>query len=190
MGSKSLQLPPDDLSGSSLSLTPEEQKIKSLWTALQVAEKQNKKRGLQFGEAMYEYREKHSAQGRRTDLLADANKSETFMDALTRLGVGYDKANYWINKYEETIGERQHESPVVQEPLSPEPELEISQLTPSLVIQKEQDRESLTHLTKRFVSLTKAVQQLLDDRERWSQHAEYVEIKSASAALASLIEQL
>jgi hypothetical protein len=44
--------------------TIEEQIIKSLWTALQVAEGQIKKRGLQFGQAMYEYREKYSTGGR------------------------------------------------------------------------------------------------------------------------------
>jgi len=37
------------------SLTPEEQSLKSFWTALQVAEKQHEKRGLQFGQAMCGY---------------------------------------------------------------------------------------------------------------------------------------
>ena len=39
--------------------TPEERNIHSLWTLLRVNEKQIEKRGLQFGQAMYEYREKY-----------------------------------------------------------------------------------------------------------------------------------
>src|SRR6266550_4549652 len=73
-------------------LTPEEeQQITALWKELQGADKQFAKadtqiknakeqrtqakeqleeRGLKFGEAMYECRAKHSAQGRRTDLVS------------------------------------------------------------------------------------------------------------------------
>ena len=40
-----------------------EQKIKVLWTALQVAGKQQEKRGIDFGKALYELRE--SSQARR-----------------------------------------------------------------------------------------------------------------------------
>jgi hypothetical protein len=86
--------------------TIEEQKIKSLWTALQVAEGQLEKCGLPFGQAMYEYREKHSAQGRRTDLVTSVTKSETFEEFCNRLGIVSRRAYRWIAKYEISVGTR------------------------------------------------------------------------------------
>jgi hypothetical protein len=84
----------------------EEQNIKSVWTALQVAEKQTEKRGLQFGQAMYEYREKHSASGRRTDLVSSETRLETFEEFCDRLNIPRATAYRWIAKYEESIGTR------------------------------------------------------------------------------------
>jgi hypothetical protein len=86
--------------------TIEEQNIMLLWKVLQVAEGQREKRGLQFGKAMYEYREKHSAQGRRTDLVTRVTKSETFEEFCDRLGIVRMTAYRWIAKYEESIGTR------------------------------------------------------------------------------------
>jgi hypothetical protein len=86
--------------------TIEEQQIKSLWTALQVAEGQREKRGLQFGQAVYEYREKHSGQGRRTDLVSSETRLETFEEFCDRLNIPRATAYRWIAKYEEFIGTR------------------------------------------------------------------------------------
>jgi chemotaxis protein histidine kinase CheA len=88
--------------------TAEEQNIKSLWTALRVAEGQLEKRGLPFGQALYEYREKHSAQGRRTDLNIVLNETrfETFEEFCDRLSIVRSTAYRWIAKYEESIGTR------------------------------------------------------------------------------------
>lgn len=55
---------------------------------------------------MYEYRENHSAQGRRTDLVTDVTKSETFEEFCDRLGIVRMTAHRWIAKYEESIGSR------------------------------------------------------------------------------------
>lgn len=86
----------------------EEQQIKSLWTALQVAEGQREKRGLQFGQAVFEYRKKHAAPGRRTDLnlVLNETRSETFEEFCDRLGIVRSTAYRWIAKYEESIGTR------------------------------------------------------------------------------------
>lgn len=88
--------------------TIEEQQIKSLWTALQVAEGQREKRGLQFGQAVCEYRKKHAAPGRRTDLnlVLNETRSETFEEFCDRLGIVRSTAYRWIAKYEESIGTR------------------------------------------------------------------------------------
>ena len=50
----------------------EEQNIKSMWTALQVAEGQIEKRGVQFGEAAYKLREKY----KRPDGLRVSSETE------------------------------------------------------------------------------------------------------------------
>jgi hypothetical protein len=86
--------------------TAEEQRIKSLWTALRVAEEQTEKRGLQFGQAMFEYREKHSASGRRTDLVPSGTRLETFEEFCDRIDIPRTTAYRWIAKYEESIGTR------------------------------------------------------------------------------------
>src|SRR2546425_13111495 len=92
-------------------LTPEEERqITALWKELQGADKQFEKadnqfvraeahrtqakeqrdeRGMKFGAAMYECRAKHSAQGRRTDLVSSKKsdtkfKFETFAQVLKR----------------------------------------------------------------------------------------------------------
>jgi hypothetical protein len=84
----------------------EEQNITLLWKVLQVAEGQRDKRGLKFGQAMYEYREKHSASGRRTDLVSSEARLETFEEFCDRLSIPRATAYRWIAKYEEFIGTR------------------------------------------------------------------------------------
>jgi transposase-like protein len=88
--------------------TIEEQNIMLLWKVLQVAEGQREKRGLQFGQAVYEYRKKHAAPGRRTDLnlVLNETRSETFEEFCDRLGIVRSTAYRWIAKYEESIGTR------------------------------------------------------------------------------------
>src|SRR5205809_8079583 len=88
----------------------DEQHIRSLWTALrgadkqfERAEKQLQKRGLEFGKALYEYRAKYSAQGRRTDLVSDDTKSETFEAFCDRMEIARKTVYRWINRYEESI---------------------------------------------------------------------------------------
>jgi hypothetical protein len=86
--------------------TIEEQNITLLWKGLQVAEAQREKRGLRFGQAVYEYREKHSGQGRRTDLVSSETRLETFEEFCDRLNIPRATAYRWIAKYEEFIGTR------------------------------------------------------------------------------------
>jgi hypothetical protein len=74
----------------------EEQIIKSLWTALQVAEGQTEKRGIQFGEALYKFREKSEVVPGGT----------TFRSTLDKLNIPPTTAYRWIAKYEEFIGTR------------------------------------------------------------------------------------
>jgi hypothetical protein len=95
-------------------LSAEEQKVKSLWTALQVAEGQLEKRGLPFGQAMYEYREKHSTGGGRPakNCLGETVSFEGFCD---RLNIPRATAYRWIAKYEESIGTRLPKPVLVEE---------------------------------------------------------------------------
>lgn len=86
--------------------TMEEQQIKSLWTALQVAERQTEKRGIQFGEAVYKLRERYKIQGTRNDLSSDGDKSEGYLSVLSRLGIPEATARRWRDRYEESIGTR------------------------------------------------------------------------------------
>src|SRR5437016_6298149 len=81
--------------------TTEEQHIKSLWTALQVAENQIEKGGLQFGEAMYEYREKYK---RPDGLRVSCETQNSFEGLCERLNIPRATAYRWINRWEEKIG--------------------------------------------------------------------------------------
>jgi transposase-like protein len=87
-------------------ISAEEQKVKSLWTALQVAEGQTEKRGLQFGEAVYKLREKYKIQGTRNDLSPDGEKLEGYLSVLNKLGIPEETARRWRIRYEESIGTR------------------------------------------------------------------------------------
>ena len=86
--------------------TIEEQNIKSLWTALRVAEGQTEKRGLQFGEAIYKLREKYKIQGTRNDLSSLDDKLEGYLSVLNKLGIPEATARRWRIRYEESIGTR------------------------------------------------------------------------------------
>jgi len=223
--------------------TIEEHNIKSLWTALQVAEKQIDKRGLQFGQAMYDCRERHSASGRRTDLVSKSEKSETrletFEEFCDRLAIPRATAYRWIAKYEESIGTRlpkptpdtPSEPPYEVEssaqansrdvspsedsarrlsedlepsadapPLSTNSEVETaatleSETTPTststgVVTTEARNREQLGFLVKRLNSLSVALQQVADDKAKWSEYAEYAEVVSAGEKIAGLVKGL
>jgi hypothetical protein len=68
--------------------------IKTLWAALQVAEKQLEKRGLPFGQALYEYRGKSEV----------VQGGTTFRSTLDKLGIPHSTAYVWIDKYAASIG--------------------------------------------------------------------------------------
>lgn len=211
--------------------TIEEQNIKSLWTALRVAEKQTERRGLQFGQAMYEYREKHAAQGRRTDRVTHpcntVTKLETFEEFCDRLGIVRMTAYRWIAKYEQSIGARllkptpynrpanlyaesksensseaDAESPVGQVDLCAGPTtadedaaLLKSESTPAATLTpvlatEDKHREQLGYLVKRLKSLSEALQQVVDDKAKWSAYAEYAEVLSIGKKIAGLVELL
>src|SRR5207249_4023983 len=89
---------------STLAPVSAEEHIRSLWTALQVAEKRTEKCGLQFGQAMYEYREKYAQKGFKVGCLSETSGS--FEALCKRLNIPRATAYRWINRYEESIGER------------------------------------------------------------------------------------
>ena len=171
----------------------EEQNIKSMWTALQVAEGQIEKRGLKFGEAMYEYREKHSAQGRRTDLVTPVTKSETFEEFCDRLGIVRMTAYRWVARYEESNLPKPDSSeiPIAEPESEPEPTPPAAPApTTPVVSREEQDRKQLRCLVKRLSSISKALQQVVDDA-KWSQYEEeYDEVVSSGKKIAVLVELL
>ena len=182
--------------------TVQEQKIKSLWAALQVAEGQAEKRGLQFGQALYELRE-NSYHVRRIGGLEGV---------LEGLEIPKATAYRWIAKYEESIGTRppkpdsdicpsetsckvaQSETTrsVVDLPETPARPFE-SEPTPTptpSASSEEKDREQLCFLVKRLESLTKALQQVADESNRWSQYEEYAEVVSLGKKIAGLLKLL
>ena len=65
--------------------------IKARWVALQVAEGQTEKRGLSFGEAVYNLRDKYKG------------SEEGYLSILNKLNIPPGVAYYWIAKYEESI---------------------------------------------------------------------------------------
>jgi hypothetical protein len=186
--------------------TMEVQIIKSLWIALQVAERQTEKRGLQFGQAMYEYREKYSAQGRRTDLVSKSEESETRLETFEalcdRLSIPRATAYRWIAKYEESIGTRlpkpnpdNRSSETTSYDVKAESEPIAQPTTITVVTREEQDKDSLGYLVKRLTSLSLTLQQLVDDKvkdkPRWSKyHGEYAELVSIGKKVAGLVELL
>lgn len=197
--------------------TKDEQNIKSLWTALQVAEQQVGKRGLQFGEAMYEYRERHSASGRRTDLVSSETRLETFEELCDRLNIPRATAYRWIARYEESIGTRlpkpnpptSHNPPnrpnettsceviVKAEPTAAQTTSSVTPsvnsaspipIAPTVVSYEERDREELRHLVTRLDSLSIALQQVFDGKAKWSKYAEYAQVVFLAEKIAKLVE--
>lgn len=178
--------------------TVEEQKIRSSWSALQVADKQLEKRGLQFGEVLYEFREQSEVVPGGT----------TFSSTLDKLGIPHTTAYRWIAKYEESVGTRPPkpesdkcpsetsckvaQSETTRAPLELEPE--VPPVTPAVpthtVSPEEKDREQLCFLVKRLDSLSKALQQVADDNAKWSKYEEYAEVLSLGKKIAGLVKLL
>ncbi len=167
-----------------------EQKIKSLYTALQVADKQQEKRGLQFGQAMYKYREEHSAQGKRLDLVSVETKLETFEVFCDRLEISRATAYRWITRYEESVGERPiptpSAAPVVKYIPEPDPVPEPPSKAPMTV--EERDNQQLRDFTHRLVSVTSAMKTLIANGA--SECTEYPNVVKAAQALAKVIKTL
>ena len=154
----------------------EEQNIKSMWTALQVAEGQLEKRGLKFGQALYEYREKSEV----------VSGGTTFRNTLERLGIPHATAYRWIARYEEyNLPNPESESEPESEP---EPTPAPAPTTP-VVSREEQDRKQLRCFVKRLDSISKAFQQVVDDA-KWSQYEEYDEVISLGKKIAGLVKLL
>lgn len=199
----------------------EEQNIKSLWTALHVAEQQIDKRGLQFGQAMYAYREKHSASGRRTDLVSSETRLETFEEFCDRLNIPRATAYRWIARYEESIGTRLPKpnpptsrilpnrpnettsgeviveaEPTAQESRrdvspseAPAPESKPEPTSSAPVLSyEERDREELRNIMKRLDSIHTALQQVLNNKTKWSKYPEYAKVVSRGKRIAKLVK--
>jgi hypothetical protein len=199
--------------------TIEKQRIKFLWTALQVAEGQIEKRGLQFGEALYTYRE-------RSEVVPGGT---TFRSTLDKLNIPPTTAYRWIAIYEESIGTRLPKpnppsrpnettsydvkveaEPTVRAtsirdvspsdcsssakddlPLDSEPESTPRTLTPTPVVSTEgKEREQLCFLVKRLSSICIALQQVVDGKVKWSKHAEYAKVVSLGVKIADLVKLL
>lgn len=150
--------------------TPEELKIQNLWTALQVADKQQEKRGLQFGQALYDLRL--------------SSESRKFKFLLGRLGIPESTAYRWIARYEESLGTR---PPKPTEPEVVEPEPEEPKPGPG-VTPEERDRKQLEYLVKRVSSLAKALKGL--NESRWSKHPEYAAVVQATVTLKGVLDTL
>ena len=184
--------------------TAEEQNIKSLWTALRVAEGQLEKRGLQFGEAVYKLREKYKIQGTRNDLASDAAKLEGYFDVLNRLEIPEATARRWRNRYEEFIGTRVIPKPnpepnpveVEADPAEPEPPPPPRPTsTPAVLVTKaEHDIDSIRNLVKRLTGIRLTLEQVIDEnkaKQKWSKYAEkFAEVVSAAKELANCCEGL
>src|SRR5215469_6152879 len=92
----------------------DESRIKAAWEKFQEADRYRAQRGLEFGKAMYEYRAKHSAQGRRTDLTSSTDGESSFSELLRKLEIPSSTAYKWITRYEESIGIKQKPAPVIE----------------------------------------------------------------------------
>src|SRR5215469_6691762 len=84
----------------------DESRIKAAWEKFQEADRYRAERGLEFGKAMYEYRAKHSSQGRRTDLATSSESGTSWLELLEKLSIPKSTAYDWIHRYEESIGLR------------------------------------------------------------------------------------
>ena len=154
--------------------TPEELKIQNLWTALQVADKQQEKRGIQFGQACYELRNNsYHVRG-----------IGGFEGTLEKLSIPVATAYRWIARWEEHIGTR---PPKPTEPEIIEPEPEEPKPEPTLT-PEERDRRQLGYLVKRVHSLAKALKGLNDSR--WSKHPEYAAVVQATTTLKGVLDTL
>jgi hypothetical protein len=77
----------------------DEARIKVLWEAFCKADAERSQRGLEFGHAMYELRQ-------RSELVPGGT---TFRRVIESLGIPHTTAYRWIARYEESIGVRQVE---------------------------------------------------------------------------------
>jgi len=163
-----------------------ERRIKATWTALQVAEGQVEKRGLQFGQSLYEFREQSEVVPGGT----------TFSSTLDKLGIPHTTAYRWIAKYEESIGTRASKPIPTVIPQTTRGVLELVEeasspavltTTVPVVSREEQDREQLGFVVKRLDSINKAMQQVVGDEQRWSQYDEYADVMSQAKKIAGLV---
>lgn len=178
----------------SRTLSREEKNILLLWTALQVADKQQEKRGLQFGKAMYEYRETHHAQGSRNDLTSPQVEGSGFSALLLRLKIPETSAYRWIAKYETEIGKRPVTPPItppiITSPLATtiEPDPEPAPVSKAPMSIEERDNQQLRDFTHRLESVTSAMKTLIANDA--SECSEYPNMVKAAQALAKVIKTL
>jgi hypothetical protein len=83
-------------------------KIKELWDSYREADGERTKRGLEFGKALYELREKYRVP--RASHVGDT-RGGGFEAVIQRLNIPNATAYRWINRYEESIGERTPREP-------------------------------------------------------------------------------
>jgi len=184
-------------------LTPEERQIKALWTALQVAERQQEKKGLQFGQVVYEFRAKSEV----------VSGGTTFRSTLDKLGIPHATAYRWIARYEETIGERRKEisgPKIARRCATPDclnqrqsgnpycvdcqptlPGMEPDAPEPATITSEDRDRASLDWFAKRLESIDRAVQQIVEAPRKWLlQHDQLAEVRARAATLKASLEEL
>ena len=175
------------LSSSQIPLTPEELNLKSLWTALEVAEKQQGRHGLKFGEACCKFRATFSAQGQTSANLAEVIGWGNRIEAL---GISLSSAKNWIKKWEEHCGEapKPPSVPEILAPEPPKPPAEIKQTANEALSPENIDQRQLEYLIKRVTSLEKALRGL--NIPRWKKHKEYAVLTHASDVLKGTINTL
>jgi hypothetical protein len=180
-------------------VTHDEQNIKLLWTALQVTEGQVEKRGLQFGKAMYEYREKYK---RPDGLRVSSETQNSFEEFCDRLSIPRATAYRWIAKYEESIGTRLPKSDLSklnklvkvgassEVPITSPLNSQITNTTHvSPVSFEEKDKEQLTFLIKRLESIFEALQQVSNE-PKWTKYDEYKEVITLGSKISGLVTVL
>jgi len=178
--------------------TAEEQNLKCLWRILQVTEEKLERRGLQFGQAVYNLREKYKIQGTRNDLSPSDDKLEGYLDVLNKLGIPEATARRWRIRYEEAIGTRQPKPDPNPRPDKPIP---IPAVTPVVTptpapptptrTKEDVDREGLQWLVqKRLPSVIINFQQVLDKKAKWSKYPEYAEVVSLGEKIVGLVNLL
>jgi len=163
-----------------VTLAPEEKHIQSLWTALQVASKQVEKRGLQFGQAVYEYRAESEV----------VSGGTTFRGTLEKLGIPHATAYRWIARYEESTGARPP-IPASAPKSASNAETENNETTLSSRTRSAEDRdgEDLLRFAKRLDSVTKALLQILDRPQKWFQHAEISIVSNSALSLMEVLDR-